>query len=104
MPFAMRRTIRSLLVAVVVSCACGSSQTAAPDSGDAGSDATDTLPDYRLADLDCADCNGFCGDGILRLVEQCDDGNRMSGDGCTQTCAVEAGWTCPTPGSPCQRN
>jgi cysteine-rich repeat protein len=30
-----------------------------------------------------------CGDGILIAAEQCDDGNLMSGDGCSATCTVE---------------
>ncbi len=34
--------------------------------------------------------------------EACDDGNPTDGDGCSSTCAIEAGYTCPTPGSPCQ--
>jgi fibro-slime domain-containing protein len=45
----------------------------------------------------------FCGDGIMnRAEEQCDDGANVSGDGCTETCLLEAGWVCPTPGQPCQ--
>jgi len=33
----------------------------------------------------------FCGDGNLNpLAEQCDDGNRVSGDGCSDMCEVEA--------------
>ena len=27
-----------------------------------------------------------CGDGVLDQGEQCDDGNRMSGDGCNALC------------------
>jgi len=34
-----------------------------------------------------------CGDGELDL-EFCDDGNTMNGDGCSDHCEVEAGWTC----------
>ena len=30
-----------------------------------------------------------CGDGILTAVEQCDDGNTVSGDGCSSTCQFE---------------
>ncbi|TDI95188.1 MAG: DUF4215 domain-containing protein [Deltaproteobacteria bacterium] len=32
----------------------------------------------------------FCGDGILDLYEQCDDGNSASGDGCDPACQLEA--------------
>jgi cysteine-rich repeat protein len=31
-----------------------------------------------------------CGDGVLGGGEQCDDGNNVSGDGCSATCALEA--------------
>jgi len=31
-----------------------------------------------------------CGDGLLSGNEQCDDGNTLSGDGCSPTCTVEA--------------
>ena len=31
-----------------------------------------------------------CGDGVLDPAEGCDDGNTVSGDGCSETCAVEA--------------
>jgi cysteine-rich repeat protein len=30
-----------------------------------------------------------CGDSILQAGEQCDDGNTMSGDGCSNTCMLE---------------
>ena len=30
-----------------------------------------------------------CGDGILQMGEQCDDGNVASGDGCSTTCVLE---------------
>ena len=32
----------------------------------------------------------FCGDRILSLGEQCDDGNTLSGDGCSSTCQLES--------------
>ena len=42
-----------------------------------------------------------CGNGILEGTEQCDDGNTVSGDGCSSTCHIEPHYTCPTPGKPC---
>lgn len=33
----------------------------------------------------------------------CDDGNSVSGDGCSSTCQLEAGWTC-TGGSPTSKD
>jgi cysteine-rich repeat protein len=37
-----------------------------------------------------------CGDGIVQYAdgEQCDDGNMVSGDGCSSTCQLEAGHYC----------
>jgi fibro-slime domain-containing protein len=47
-----------------------------------------------------------CGDGVLQaaaLGETCDDGNSMSGDGCSADCKViEQGFTCLTPGQKCE--
>jgi cysteine-rich repeat protein len=34
--------------------------------------------------------------------EVCDDGNNISGDGCSATCQVEGGWYCFDPGLPCK--
>ncbi len=33
--------------------------------------------------------NGVCGDGTVDSGEQCDDGNNVSGDGCSATCTIE---------------
>lgn len=43
-----------------------------------------------------------CGDGmILQGVEQCDDRNINSGDGCSAICQVEEGFNCPGVPGPC---
>jgi len=44
-----------------------------------------------------------CGDGIVQaqLGEECDDGNSVSGDGCSGVCKVEPYYTCPTAAQPC---
>jgi fibro-slime domain-containing protein len=45
-----------------------------------------------------------CGDGALTDDEACDDGNRVSGDGCNEQCLVaEPGFSCATPGKACQK-
>ena len=44
---------------------------------------------------------GTCGNGFLEPAEECDDGNKISGDGCSGSCKRETDWQCPTPGSPC---
>jgi cysteine-rich repeat protein len=36
----------------------------------------------------------ICGDGVKNAAEACDDGNPVSGDGCSSACAVESGFTC----------
>ena len=42
---------------------------------------------------------GHCGDGTYdATTEECDDGNRSSGDGCDEDCVVESGYSCS--GSP----
>jgi large repetitive protein len=39
-------------------------------------------------------CYEICGDGLYLGQYQCDDGNVVSGDGCSATCAIEPGWGC----------
>lgn len=39
-------------------------------------------------------CTPICGDGQVRGTEQCDDGHRVSGDGCGADCQFEQGWAC----------
>jgi fibro-slime domain-containing protein len=50
------------------------------------------------------DAGPYCGDGILQkdLGEDCDDNNRIGGDGCSGICKVEPNWKCDTPGQPCE--
>lgn len=44
-------------------------------------------------------CTAKCGDGIIvSAVEQCDDNNTASYDGCSSTCTKETSFTCS--GSP----
>eukprot|EP01006_Ploeotia_vitrea_P017807 TRINITY_DN49039_c0_g2_i1.p1 TRINITY_DN49039_c0_g2~~TRINITY_DN49039_c0_g2_i1.p1 ORF type:complete len:643 (-),score=55.44 TRINITY_DN49039_c0_g2_i1:954-2882(-) len=38
-------------------------------------------------------CTAKCGDGLLLLSEECDDGNTNSNDGCSNTCTLETGYT-----------
>jgi cysteine-rich repeat protein len=51
-----------------------------------------------------------CGDGrqdVYKLEdgsyfdEGCDDGNTVSGDGCSESCQVDPGWVCNQPGTLC---
>ena len=55
--------------------------------------------------------DGLCGDSIesngplkLAQIEQCDDGNTESGDGCSADCKqVEPGYQCKEWGKPCEK-
>src|SRR5690606_22048128 len=38
-------------------------------------------------------CTSECGDGLV-INEECDDGNTISGDGCSADCKIESGFTC----------
>ena len=58
------------------------------------------------------ECILRCGDGTLdtntdswgNVPEKCDDGNRVSGDGCRADCGlIEEGYECPTPGTLCNK-
>jgi cysteine-rich repeat protein len=42
-----------------------------------------------------------CGDGVVGTGEACDDGNIVSGDGCSGTCTIETGYTCSGMPSSC---
>lgn len=35
-----------------------------------------------------------CGNGIVESGEECDDGSRSGGDGCSKYCQIEMGWVC----------
>lgn len=47
------------------------------------------------------ECQDICGDGII-VNSQCDDGNTISGDGCSSKCLIEYGWVCPVVAQPCK--
>lgn len=42
-----------------------------------------------------------CGNGAVETGETCDDGDAMAGDGCSDTCAIETGYTCSGTPSVC---
>lgn len=52
--------------------------------------------DYTLTGSNCI---SNCGNGLRQGREGCDDGNTVSGDGCSGACQVEAGYIC-SPSSP----
>ncbi len=65
---------------------------AAPDTSASTDETTDSL-DMPIS---------TCGNGKVDPGEQCDDGNMLSGDGCSRLCQIESDWPpgCPTP--PCR--
>jgi len=58
-----------------------STTTTTPGGGGGGSSTTSTTQPGALPPN--------CGDGVLNLDEECDDGNHIDGDGCGATCAAE---------------
>jgi len=46
-------------------------------------------------------CGPECADGVVQVEEGCDDGGTAPGDGCSATCAIEAGWSCSGQPSVC---
>ena len=66
--------------------------------------ANDTAPVVFVLDAPSGTDLGkpaVCGNGSLDGIEECDDGNTKSGDGCTAECRLETDWKCPTPGQAC---
>jgi cysteine-rich repeat protein len=66
-----------------------------------------TLNGYYTCDTNCQRLPiSLCGDGIEsngpnrdKGFEECDDGNNISGDGCSSTCKIEYGYSCPASGT-----
>ena len=59
--------------------------------GDGTTNGAEQCDDGNAVDNDgCSNlCRFPCGNGIIDPGEQCDDGNLVSGDGCSDTCAVD---------------
>lgn len=126
----MRNTLRSIgLVAVTVAAPSILGCNCDPETpGDAGTDAAivDTGPSGRDANVDAfrvepvdagrdsgplpdtgvdaATTVSVCGDGAVDGDETCDDGNDDAGDGCSDVCVVEPGWSCSGEPSVCASN
>jgi len=71
---------------------------------DFGIDACDGLIGWYVDEVEVYRCSdelppSDCGNIVIDAGEQCDDGNRLIGDGCSDTCQIESGWQCtdPTP-------
>jgi len=79
--------------------------------GTALAGATCTTRGYTMGTLGCtalcrynesACATAACGNGTVESGEMCDDRNATSGDGCSTTCTVEAGYRCTGMPSDCQ--
>lgn len=81
--------------------ACGGDNTQAPTSADAGiiDSGNDTAPLVDSDRPDTASPAPGCGNGVLDAQESCDDGNKVAGDGCSDSCKVEAFYTCNSVGA-----
>jgi fibro-slime domain-containing protein len=122
----MRTRLAAALLAVIAPCAfgaCGGGKIADPPkeqdaSTPRGSDAPPAAEDSSVflkldvpgrearakpCLLDPSSCPipPGCGNGTLQGDEECDDGNTMSGDGCSLACRQETGFECTTPGQAC---
>ena len=62
---------------------------------------TSCQPGFYM-DFSSSLCSETCGDG-KRFTLPCDDGNNINGDGCSNDCQIEVGYTC-TGGSPNSRD
>lgn len=56
----------------------------------------DGCNEHCQAEPNCglAGCTSQCGDGLVLGDEECDDGNSVSGDGCSSDCEEEEGYVC----------
>lgn len=81
------------LASLMLSCEELVSPPPNPPSPNNPSDNTPTPPPPPL-----------CGNGQLDIYETCDDGNLDAGDGCSDICVTEYGYTCTDPGQPCKMN
>jgi cysteine-rich repeat protein len=74
-------------------CADGAWRTLIDSCGNGSVDAGEQCDDGNKTDGDgCSSaCKYVCGDGVLVPGEQCDDGNLIDGDGCSSTCTTTCG-------------
>jgi fibro-slime domain-containing protein len=92
-------TLESKPVGVAEGWLCTSPVVAVATAADGGTDggADGGAPAACKGPTTCATTN--CGNKIVEGSEQCDDGNQLTGDGCSPFCRLEP--TCPVGGGPC---
>ncbi|KAA0150819.1 hypothetical protein FNF28_07209 [Cafeteria roenbergensis] len=70
-----------------------------PDAASAGSSTSSSTQGGEFART-CvvasprSSTRSLCNNGFREVGEECDDGNTVSGDGCSSTCSIESGWVC----------
>jgi len=92
----MRYRIRSALIAITVGILleCGPALAAsdvckADLNGDGFVNFRDLAVLKSVFYRQCKDPGPICGDGVAEFPEACDDGNLVSGDGCSSRCTIE---------------
>ena len=95
----------SALVLSVLLTSCAG--TRPQQGGDAGPSDSATVLDrtplcFTDAGQPCA-ASSTCGNGVVDVAagEECDDGNQVSGDGCSADCTIETDYACSSPGHLC---
>jgi cysteine-rich repeat protein len=71
------------------------------DDGQGAGEPGDGILHPDEVDASTTVCSAFCGDGTTDALEQCDDGNRDSGDGCDALCGAEPSCMPPMPDPSC---
>src|SRR5215471_1312037 len=66
----------------------GSSGNGGPGTGGNGDGSRPEIPSIEAGNP------MLCGNGMQDPGEQCDDGNKNAGDGCSAICQIPAGWSC----------
>lgn len=86
-----------LILASAAACSGGPRDLEPPADGDVSQDVD--IDAWSDADIDIGDPESVpnCGDGVLDPGEECDDNNRLNGDGCDWVCRIGDGPPTPDP-------
>jgi len=87
-----RVVVKQLVKGVVPATAMPVSATEAAAA--AGSAAVTAAAEVTTSGISVEEVIHICGNGARTTVEECDDGGRIVGDGCSANCTVEAGFVC----------
>lgn len=98
--WAMRFSRTSCLL-FVVELSCASTAGTEPVADGAEDRAISARPESGRSSAEIDSPPTVCGNGVKDGGEECDDGNTLTGDGCSGVCQIEDGWVCPRFGEPC---